>query len=167
MRRNGVEIACELLGDEARNIGELRVGVFEDGNRRRPTKGARLQRDSGEVIMELVDVQVDAIKASRMVIKGIERRQTERGVVEFAQAWLCVQAVTPLLETSRERFFKNTGDPSTDSAPKPKLCSRVYNLEYTAWTAQPSSNDSRPTAGSWCIRSAHTTSSSTRASAAR
>lgn len=109
MRRNGVEIARELLGDEARNIGELRVGVFEDGDRRRPTKGARLQRDSGEVIMELVDVQVDAIKASRMVIKGIERRQTERGVVEFAQAWLCVQAGTPLLETSRERFFKNTG----------------------------------------------------------
>ncbi|MBP1314364.1 hypothetical protein RJO15_01580 [Herbaspirillum huttiense F1] len=110
MRRNGVEIACELLGDEARNIGELRVGVFEDGDRRRPTKGARLQRDSGEVIMELVDVQVDAIKASRMVIKGIERRQTERGVVEFAQAWLCVQAGTPLLETSRERFFKQIGD---------------------------------------------------------
>ncbi len=109
MRRNGVEIARELLGDEARNIGELRVGVFEDGNRRRPTKAARLQRDSGEVIMELVDVQVDAIKASRMVIKGIERRQTERGVVEFAQAWLCVQAGTPLLETSRERFFKTSG----------------------------------------------------------
>ncbi|HZG21977.1 MAG TPA: hypothetical protein VE092_18345 [Herbaspirillum sp.] len=39
--------------------------------------------------MELVDVQVDAIKASRMVIKGIERRQTEGGVVEVAQAW-CV-----------------------------------------------------------------------------
>lgn len=31
--------------------------------------------------MELVDVQVDAIKASRMVIKGIERRQTEGGVL--------------------------------------------------------------------------------------
>jgi hypothetical protein len=110
MRRNGVEIARELLGDEARNIGELRLGVFDDGDRRRPTKGARLQRDNGEVIMEMVDVQVDAIKASRMVIKGIERRQTERGVVEFAQAWLCVQAGTPLLETSRERFFKQSGD---------------------------------------------------------
>ena len=46
MRRNGVEIARELLGDEARNIGELCVGVFEDGDRRRPTKGARLQRDA-------------------------------------------------------------------------------------------------------------------------
>ena len=32
MRRNGVEIARELLGDEARNIGELRVGIFEDGD---------------------------------------------------------------------------------------------------------------------------------------
>ncbi|TDY88397.1 UNVERIFIED_ORG: hypothetical protein DFO49_4009 [Herbaspirillum seropedicae] len=105
MRRNGVEIARELLGDEARNIGELRVGVFEDGDRSRPTKGARLQRDRGEVIMELVD----AIKASRMVIKVIERRQTERGVVEFGQAWLCVRAGTPLLETSQERFFKRSG----------------------------------------------------------
>lgn len=75
-----------------------------------PVTGARLQRDSGEVIMELVDVQVDTIKASRMVIKRIERRQTERGVVEIAQAWPCVQARTPLLETSRERFFKQSGD---------------------------------------------------------
>jgi hypothetical protein len=109
MRRNGVEIARELLGDEARHIGELRLGVFEVGGRRRPTKAARLQQENGEVIMELVDVHVDAIKASRMVIKGIERRQTERGVVEFAQAWLCVQAGTPLLATSRERFFKDNG----------------------------------------------------------
>ncbi|MDR6743074.1 hypothetical protein J2X56_005109 [Herbaspirillum sp. 1173] len=62
MRRNGVEIARALLGDEASNIGELRVGVFEDGDRSRPTKVARLRRDSGEVIMELVDVQVDAIR---------------------------------------------------------------------------------------------------------
>lgn len=76
-------------------------------------RAVRLQRDSGEVIMELVDVQVDAIKASRMVIKGIERRPTEHGVVEFAQAWLCVQAGMPLLETSRERFFKKSGEKST------------------------------------------------------
>lgn len=39
MHRNGVAIARDLLGDEARNIGELRVGVFEDGG--------RLQGDSG------------------------------------------------------------------------------------------------------------------------
>ncbi|EOA03966.1 hypothetical protein HFRIS_014844 [Herbaspirillum frisingense GSF30] len=109
MRRNGVEIPGELLGDEARNIGELRLGVFHDGERRRPTKAARLQRDNGDVVMELVDVHVDAIKASRMVIKGIERRKTDRGVVEFAQAWLCVQAGGPLLETSREKFFKSSG----------------------------------------------------------
>lgn len=38
--------------------------------------------------MELVDVQVDAIKALRMVIEGIKRRQTARVVVELAQAWL-------------------------------------------------------------------------------
>ncbi|WP_154134875.1 hypothetical protein [Herbaspirillum sp. CAH-3] len=34
--------------------------------------------------MELVDVQVDAIKASRMVIKGIERRQTGK-TMELAE----------------------------------------------------------------------------------
>ncbi|WP_017451521.1 hypothetical protein [Herbaspirillum rubrisubalbicans] len=34
MRRNGVEIARELLGDEAHNIGELRVVVFDDGDGR-------------------------------------------------------------------------------------------------------------------------------------
>nr|WP_198980318.1 hypothetical protein [Herbaspirillum sp. ASV7] len=108
MRKNGIEIARDLLGDEACHIGDLRLGVLDEGGRRRLIKGAQLQRENGEVIMELLDVQVDAIKSSRMVIKGIERRQTERGIVEFAQAWLCVQAGTPLLETSRERFFKQS-----------------------------------------------------------
>ncbi|WP_432239888.1 hypothetical protein [Herbaspirillum robiniae] len=110
MRRNGIEIARELLGDEAQNIGELRIGVFDDGERRRQVKAARLQRESGEVIMELVDVQIEAVKASRMVLKGIERRQTDRGMAEFVQAWLCIQCGTPLLETSRERFFKQSGE---------------------------------------------------------
>lgn len=70
------EVRCEVQAGSGTEISGGR-----QCDRRRPTKAARLQQENGEVIMELVDVQVDAIKASRMVIKGIERRQTEGGVL--------------------------------------------------------------------------------------
>ncbi|TDY90276.1 UNVERIFIED_ORG: hypothetical protein DFO49_3091 [Herbaspirillum seropedicae] len=65
---NGVEIAGELLGDKAGNARELRMDVFKDGD--------RLQDDSGEVIMEQEDVQVDTITASRMLLKFIPIHKT-------------------------------------------------------------------------------------------
>lgn len=34
--------------------------------------------------------------------------ETARGMMEFAQAWLSAQARMPVLQTSRERFFKDS-----------------------------------------------------------
>lgn len=108
MRRNGIEVKRELLGDEPRQIGELLIANSDD-SKGRPTKVAQLQRDSGEVLMELRDVQVDAFRGSRMVLKGIELKETSQGWAEQVQTWLCVQAGSPLPPTSREKFFKESG----------------------------------------------------------
>ncbi|WDZ97337.1 hypothetical protein Herbaro_05985 [Herbaspirillum sp. WKF16] len=108
MRKQGVEIKKELLGDQPQLIGDLVITCAAD-MRGRPTKVARLQRESGEILLELTDVQIDAFKGPRMVLKGIEHKQTNQGPAEYAQQWLCVQAGAPLPMTSRERFFKESG----------------------------------------------------------
>lgn len=59
--------------------------------------------------MELLDVQVDAFRGSCMVQKGIELKDTSQGRAEQVQAKLCVRAGAPLPQTSRERFFKESG----------------------------------------------------------
>ncbi len=108
MRKLGIEVKKELLGDQPQLIGDLVITTSADA-RGRPTKVAQLQRENGEVLLELAEVQVDALKGSRMVLKGIERKQTNQGPVEYAQQWLCVHAGMPLPMTSRERFFKESG----------------------------------------------------------
>lgn len=96
------------MGDEPRQIGELIITNSDDA-RGRPTKVAPLQRESSEVLMELLDVQVDAFRGSRMVQKGIELKDTSQGCAEQVQAWLFVRAGARLPQTSRERFFKESG----------------------------------------------------------
>lgn len=108
MRKLGIEVKKELLGDQPQLIGDLVITTAADA-RGRPTKVARLQRENGEVLLELAEVQVDAFKGSRMVLKGIEHKQTSQGGAEYAQQWLCIQAGAPLPMTSRERFFKESG----------------------------------------------------------
>ncbi len=108
MRQNGVEVKREMLGDQPRLIGDL-VITNGDDSRGRSTRIARLQKESGEVLLELLDAQVDAFKGSRMVLRGIECKKTTQGEAEFLQAWLCIEPGSPLPPTSRERFFKESG----------------------------------------------------------
>lgn len=107
MRKQGIEDKEELLGDQPQLIGDLVITTAAD-SRGRPTKVARL-RESGEILLELLEVQVDAFKDSRMVLKGIEHQQTNQGPAEYAQQWLCVQAGMPLPMTSCRCFFKESG----------------------------------------------------------
>lgn len=108
MRKLGIEVKKELLGDQPQLVGNLVITSAADA-RGRPTKVARLQRENGEVLLELTEVQVDAFKGSRMVIKGVEHRQTTQGPAEYVQAWLCIQAGAPRPLNSRERFFQGSG----------------------------------------------------------
>ncbi|MAF02046.1 MULTISPECIES: hypothetical protein [Herbaspirillum] len=112
LRKNGVEVKQQLLGDQPRLIGDL-VITAREGTRGRLTRVARLQRESGEVLLEMCDVQVDAIKGPRIVLKGIEQRQTHQGMTEYAQSWLCIQTGAPLPMTSQERFFQTEWRSST------------------------------------------------------
>ncbi len=108
MPKQGVEIKKELLGDQPQLIGDLVTTAAADV-RGRPTKVARLQRENGEILLELTEVQIEAFKGPRLVLKGIEHKKTTQGPAEYAQQWLCVQAAAPLPMTSRERFFKESG----------------------------------------------------------
>jgi len=101
-------LAKDLLGDQPQHIGDLVITTSADA-RGRPTKVARLQGENGETVLELVEVQIDAFKGARLVLKGIEQRQTNQGPAEYVQQWICVQAGATLPMTSRERFFKESG----------------------------------------------------------
>jgi len=107
MRQNGVEVKRELLGDQPRLIGNLVITNSDAGGR--STRVARLQKENGEVLLELLEAQIDAFKGSRMVLRGIECKKTAQGHAEFVQAWLCIEPGSPLPPTSRERFFKESG----------------------------------------------------------
>ena len=109
MRKNGVEVKRELLGDEPRYLGDLYIGYTEAPATRRGTKAAHLRGADGEVVLELADVQIEAMKGPRLALRGIERRTVERGVAEYVQTWLCIQAGALPLQTARERFFQQTG----------------------------------------------------------
>jgi hypothetical protein len=53
-----------------------------------PMKVARLQRENGEVLPEMAEVQVDTFKGSRIVLKEIEHKKINQGPAEYAQQLL-------------------------------------------------------------------------------
>lgn len=78
MRNQGVEIKKELLGDQPQLIGDLVITSAADA-RGRPTKVARLQRENGEILLELTEVLIDAFKGLEWCSRELNIGRPTRG----------------------------------------------------------------------------------------
>ncbi|MBC3860502.1 hypothetical protein H8K32_00175 [Undibacterium jejuense] len=98
LRLSGVALRKSEILDRFHHgkIGELSLRETSDQGLHRLARVARFEYgDTKQYSDTLFDPQILWIEGNRMTITGFERMSSVKGIVDYAQSWLCVLGEVP------------------------------------------------------------------------